>query len=337
MSKFTLAFGVTYHGSTPEHLEGLDNAYGKHISAANLREHLRWFMQRFHVIGMAEMLKQVRNGALPPRNSLFIVFHDGYRGNYDVAYPLLKEFGLKATFFPTTDFMGTARRFWVDILDAAVKYSERKEIAISSYQTTETLPLEGDADRLETSLKLRRKLKTLSAKAFEDEFDRIIPELGYAGPGEIPRLGDHEACLNWDMVREMSTGGMEFGSHTHCHVICARQREAVVREEMVTSKTLLEQEIGQPCDLFCYPNGFYPRDGNDATDRLAFEIGYKHVLYMAGPYNLLHPGIFRLTGIAFGEESDQAELRRTLSKRRFWRKKLFRGHIWPWDEDSLDT
>lgn len=45
---------------------------------------------------------------LPPR-PVIITMDDGYRDNYDNAFPLLKEFGMKATFFVVTQFIDEGR------------------------------------------------------------------------------------------------------------------------------------------------------------------------------------------------------------------------------------
>ncbi len=335
MAKSTLAFGVTYHGSVPEPLGGLDNVYGKHISAKSLRNHLKWLRKHFQILGLGELIRCIRKGERIPNNSLFIVFHDGYRDNYYVAFSLLNELGLTATFLLATDFIETGNRFWVDVLDAALKNTEKKAIEVVTRFGKELIPLTNGGDKYDGALKLRNILKSLSSEQFEKHFSEVLSDLGYLNRDSVPWLGEHEHCMDWSMVRKMSEAGMEFGSHSHRHLICARQDRITTKEEMNISKKIIEEETGRECEIFCYPNGNYPRDGNDDTDVIASRLGYKMVLYMVGPYNLLHSDTFRLTGIAYGEGSDMRELKRTLSKKRYYWWKLRRSTIWPWDTDSL--
>ncbi|MCX6638943.1 MAG: polysaccharide deacetylase family protein [bacterium] len=335
MTRPVLVQGVTYHGSTPTSLGGLDNVFGKHISAEALRQHILWYKRRFNIAGLEETLRRARQGIKPPAKTLFIVFHDGYFGNYEIAFPILKEFGIKATFFLTTEFINGRFRFWVDQLDAALKHTGKSEITIMTPAGWQTYSLQDEKYRLEVALKLRRHLKALPVKEFTAELQQIVTELGFPALDDVPLLGKHETALNWDMIRQMSAAGMEFGSHTHHHLIIGRQTEATAREEMLISKALIEREVGRECELFCYPNGQYPSDGNDVTDAIAAELGYKHTLYMMGPYNLIHRKTFRLTGIAFGEESNERELHHKLSARRYYQRKLTGQWIWPWKKNSL--
>jgi peptidoglycan/xylan/chitin deacetylase (PgdA/CDA1 family) len=334
MAKASLVFGVTYHGSTDIAATGLDNVYGKHISAGKLREQLTWLARRFRIMTINQILEHSRKGTLPAK-ALFIAFHDGYRGNYQTAFPILKELGVQVDFFIPTAFIGTERRFWVDILDAALKYTSRPSLTLTSEDGETTIALQNETLRMQAAQKLRNRVKALPEIAFEVEFKRILKGLGWENPQDVPSLGDHAACLDWDQVREMTQTGMSFGSHTHSHMICAPQKEAIAREEMAKSKALIEQETGQPCLNFCYPNGSFPYSGNEATDRLAKAVGYHSALYMIHAPNLIHPGTFRLTGAAMGDDTSRDQLARSVSRLRyFWRR--FRGNkIWLWEKDSL--
>lgn len=42
-----------------------------------------------------------------PEQKIVITFDDGHQSNFEIAFPILKEFGFKAEFFITTSFIGT--------------------------------------------------------------------------------------------------------------------------------------------------------------------------------------------------------------------------------------
>jgi len=331
-----LVFGVTYHGSVAEPLSGLDNFYGKHISAGKLRSQLEWLRRHFQIMTIGEIFHRQQNRRLPKKTA-FIAFHDGYAGNYEIAFPILKELGIKAGFYIPTAFIGTRERFWVDTLDAAMKHTRLPHLAQELFGASEGLPLSGEPQRLSAAMLLRRRLKSLPQQVMEIEFRRLIAALGWQNPADVPRLGTHDRCMNWEQVREMAQAGMEIGSHTHRHLICGLQDEMILREELTQSKSLIEDRIQNECRLFCYPNGDYPKGGNDYTDRIARECGYQAVLYMISPYNYINAQSFRLTGIAIGEDTTDQKFKAALSALRFHWMRLRKRDIWPWEGEPEST
>ncbi len=58
----------------------------------------------YHTITPDELYAAMDQGAALPSKPLLITFDDGYVGQYTYAFPILKQLGLKATFFVITDF-----------------------------------------------------------------------------------------------------------------------------------------------------------------------------------------------------------------------------------------
>lgn len=68
-------------------------------------EHLSWLKSRYTTISLTEYW-QIRNGHKPPvKNPLVITFDDGYLDNWVWAFPLLRQYGLKATIFVSPEFV----------------------------------------------------------------------------------------------------------------------------------------------------------------------------------------------------------------------------------------
>jgi peptidoglycan/xylan/chitin deacetylase (PgdA/CDA1 family) len=58
------------------------------------------------VIPLADLYEHLRNGKSLPPKSVVLTFDDGYAGQYENAYPILKELGYPATFFVHTGAVG---------------------------------------------------------------------------------------------------------------------------------------------------------------------------------------------------------------------------------------
>lgn len=63
----------------------------------------------YTAISLYTLLAHLNQGAPLPEKPVVITFDDGYRDNYENAFPLLRERGMVATFFVVTDFIDGQR------------------------------------------------------------------------------------------------------------------------------------------------------------------------------------------------------------------------------------
>ena len=63
--------------------------------------------------------------------------------------------------------------------------------------------------------------------------------------------------LTWTQLAEISENGIECGAHTHTHPPLDMLPLATVHDEIVRSKKLLEEHLGQEVSSFAYPFGYY--------------------------------------------------------------------------------
>ena len=70
------------------------------ITPALFREHIQALSDAgYQTVSLAELRAYVSEGAPLPEKPVLITFDDGYASNYELAYPVLKEFGMKAAIF----------------------------------------------------------------------------------------------------------------------------------------------------------------------------------------------------------------------------------------------
>jgi len=75
----------------------------------NFRDQLKTIKQGgWHTLSAQEFLEFKKGLFTPPKKSLLITFDDGWLDNLIYAYPLLKEYGFKATVFVVTDWTNRA-------------------------------------------------------------------------------------------------------------------------------------------------------------------------------------------------------------------------------------
>lgn len=74
--------------------------------SAKFQAFCQFFQKHFRVIPLSEQIAGCRAGQ-GMGGTLSITFDDGYKDNFEVAAPILRELGLPAVFFVATGFIGT--------------------------------------------------------------------------------------------------------------------------------------------------------------------------------------------------------------------------------------
>jgi len=79
---------------------------GLTLSADQFEDHCGFLSDHFDVVPLAEIVQRLASSA-PLDGQVAITFDDGYRDNAEIAAPILARYGLPATFFVTTGFIGS--------------------------------------------------------------------------------------------------------------------------------------------------------------------------------------------------------------------------------------
>lgn len=81
------------------HFDEQENALK--VSAARFDEQMRYLHRHgYTAIGIDDLLAYLRGECPLPERAVLITMDDGYASNYEIAYPILKEYDLKAVVFP---------------------------------------------------------------------------------------------------------------------------------------------------------------------------------------------------------------------------------------------
>ena len=78
--------------------------------------------------------------------------------------------------------------------------------------------------------------------------------------------------LSWSQIREAASAGIEIGAHSHQHPQLDQVHSDRLRDELMTSKALLEDGLGVAVPGLAYPFGY----SNARVRRVAQEAGYTH-------------------------------------------------------------
>ena len=232
---------------------------------------MAYIARRFNPVSIQQVADAINGGKPLPKRAVMVTFDDGFRDNYEVAYPVLQRHGVPALFFLSTGYIDSQSIFWFDWIVYAFVHTPVRQLRLKALDLSIPLTEARDQRRLE-ALKLLQVLKTTSEVQRQQVIEQLKLEL------KVAMTLDHieqSTPLSWDQVREMSRGGMEFGSHTVSHPILSTITDPMsLRFELDGSKATLEREIGKPILALSYPVG--GRDAvNDQVLAATAKAGYQ--------------------------------------------------------------
>lgn len=215
--------------------------------APGFADQVRFLAKHFTVVTPQDLpgIRQAGRGRF-----VLITFDDGYLDNYEVAFPILRQHGTRATFFVTTGFLDRHRLAWWDEIAWMVRTSTRSGIAASPWLPD---PMAFDEPDREASVRaLLQAFKAMPAASTPGFLDWI----GEAtGTGRYTADAAEDTWMSWDMVREMRDAGMVIGGHTVTHPVMARLSPERQWEEISVCGSRLAAELGEPMRYFSYPVG----------------------------------------------------------------------------------
>ncbi len=204
-----------------------------------------------------------------------LTFDDGYKDNYQVAFPVLKRFSVPAIFFVATKPIGTETILWYD----AVRY----------FYETKYLEEGSRPVLIKKELKsMLIKLKKMGRAEREDRIKKMEK-----------KSKKHQALMmDWSEIQKAHAGGIQIGSHSHSHPILTHLDRDGQIKEIQTSLEMIREKVNVKTQMFSYPEGDEGSFNQDTIQilkssgiRYAFTTtnGVNHD--MESPFNLKRVGI----------------------------------------------
>jgi peptidoglycan/xylan/chitin deacetylase (PgdA/CDA1 family) len=201
-----------------------DDPFQLAVAPVNFREQICYLRDHWPVVRLSEALHKRTDPAVA------ITFDDGYADNLLHALPILEECRVPATFFVTTGYLDMQREYWWDQL-------ELLKVSVS-----ERMPPE---DNLHTML---RKLPP-------DEREKCLDAL-FTRRSTEPRFRQtHRPLTSVELQQMADSEWADIGAHGVSHTAFSALAPEVQHEELIASKTLLQELLQREISLFSYPFG----------------------------------------------------------------------------------
>ncbi|MGC4061974.1 MAG: polysaccharide deacetylase family protein [Aquabacterium sp.] len=247
-------------------------------------------------------------GGAPKGRQVLVTFDDGYRDNYELAFPVLRAQGVSATFFVTAGFLDDGLLAWWDEVAWMVRHATQASLPAGEWLKA-TLPLDKAQHEttIYTLLKTYKALDGARCAAFLDWLGQAT------GSGRCPTDDARKAWMTWDMVREMRDGGMAIGGHTVHHPVLSRLTPEQQAAEISGTGARIQAELGERMRWFAYPVG--GRDAFNEHTRCALdEAGVELAFSYYGGFRRFGAGDwdrFDVQRVAIESIHDRARFRAT--------------------------
>jgi peptidoglycan/xylan/chitin deacetylase (PgdA/CDA1 family) len=220
------------------------------VTPAAFEAQIRYLAAKYHVMALPECIARMKEGRPFPRRTAAITLDDGYKDNVVTAAPILRRYGVPATFFVVTDCMGAGRLKWEDELSCLVRRSRAQNLSLTLPSGQVSLDTGSGKARLlaiQVLVNLLGRLEPTERSQILDELRQQTKAKCDDGPGVM---------MTWDDVRRLAdTPAFSIGSHSATHEHLSRIPRDRVVLEVTRSKERLENEIARPVVLFAYPYG----------------------------------------------------------------------------------
>jgi peptidoglycan/xylan/chitin deacetylase (PgdA/CDA1 family) len=225
------------------------------------------FLSRYYrVMPLLELVERSGMGEVPT-GAVAITFDDGYRDNYEYAFPVLKKYGVGATIFVSTGAIETGELLWHDRVFDAFRYTTVSRARLRETGIPELI-LEPMEARHRSILPVLQRAKAL----YGEERLRFVEQVEEALKPSVDETWK-DRMLTWQQIRQMHASGIDFGSHTVSHPVLSRIPRYEMVKELIESKEQISRQLGVPTNSFAYPNG-HAGDYNDEVQAVLKDAGY---------------------------------------------------------------
>ena len=279
---------------------------GMTVTIATFDRQLSFLKEQFDIVPLGSLLTEGNIDRPASRARCVITFDDGWRDNYDLAFPVLRKHDIPATIFLTTDFIGTDRAFWHTELIYLLLRTELSQLTRDGIMSRphpspvhHHLKRWDRTGRVSCAHDVDPVIETVKAMCDEDAIEELIHSFTQAGGLLRPLFAERKFFLDWDQVREMVASGIEIGSHGCSHRMLTRLSTDEAEAELVRSKAEIESRLGRIVQHFAFPN----EAANGPLLTLAARAGYRTACLSGGGPKEGQFGIRALRRLGMHEEA----------------------------------
>lgn len=238
------------------------------VSPENFALQMEELMKTRLPLPLEDFVARWADGSLPA-NAVAITFDDGYSDNLTEAAPILRSYGLPATFFICTGDLGSRIGFWGDHLERLIL--ENRKLPAQVALGNRVFDLTSARKILSAHDEIRASLRPLTHNLRLQALEILCADLNSEQSDS-----NFRPLLTESQVGALAaTSGFAIGAHTVNHPLLSQLAEAEQMQEISDSRARLRSITGAPVDTFAYPYGdkdSYDRRTESVCEVLGFTL-----------------------------------------------------------------
>ena len=252
------------HSRYPE-IKGLD---------VNLfREQIAFMKSNFNIVTMEQVLEAISTKEKLPEKALLLTFDDGYADNYNVAMPILEEYGVQGSFFIPGKTFTTHQLLDVNkihyVLASANIYNLvedlKKEMDYYRGQEFQYAPTEELFAKYAVSSRFDIKetvfVKQMLQTVLPERLRNIISSKLFAKyVGVTEEQLAYELYMSEEQIRTMKRHGMFIGIHGYDHYWLGNLPVEQMENDISLALDALDEFVDRKQWVMNYPYGNYNKD-----------------------------------------------------------------------------
>lgn len=269
------AFILLYHRILPA--EACDAAKANealNVSTEEFDAHLNYLKKHFDIVALSDLVQSLETSHdVQNKPKLAITFDDGWRDNYEHAWPLLKKHDVPATIFLVSDYMKSGGRLWWSLLEE--HYESLGDISVADWASILAVKAqELGFTEIHEALTEHSKSQpsdpndviTLFKQFDHQRLEQFVGSLCTAVTDD-----ERDDLFTWEQAREMQGQCIEFGAHTERHEVLTHLEDQQIHATVEGSVDALKREGIDCIDTFSYPNG----DTDNRVQKVVSTTGFE--------------------------------------------------------------
>lgn len=242
---------------------------GLEVTPEYLEQIIQYFIQNnYEFLSLDDVYERLQNPQKSNKRFICFTFDDGYLNNYTLAYPIFKKHNIPFAVYIATNMVSQQSPIWWRALeDLLLKHQSFDFTFENDHYVFETEAL---TDKEGAFLALRNVILGMDQSKVVSFLEALFTAY------QVDIYSYNSVMMSWEQVQELSKDPLvTIGAHTMNHVALKNLPDkAMVKDELLKSKQIIESHIGKPVEHFAYPYGDIGCAGKREYD-IAAEVGFK--------------------------------------------------------------